>query len=307
MIQTSMFPGMNPFQAGYQAGLGAAMGGANQMGGNPMMGNPMMGGMAGGDPRMMMMMQLQQMEQMVGMMMQMLGGGNMLGSQMGMGGMDPSMMMGGMPGMGGGFPGMGGGFDPTGGMGGGFGGVPNFGGGMPGYGGGMPGYGGGMPGYGGGYGGSPSYGGYPNYGGGNLGNVQMGPPGQGNNAAVSLARRYLGIPSGQLKGVMPNFTAAGGRTNNCADFVCSALQSTGGIQGHFVNVRALEQALQKQGYHQVSPQNAKPGDVWISPTRSHTELVSDRNKTIGSNNNGVPGFQRVSEHGMRPGIIYSRG
>lgn len=237
---------------------------------------------------MMMMMQLQMMEQMLNLMSMMMGGAGM-GDMMGMPG------MGGMPGMPGGMPGMPGGFPGGGGfpMGGG---VPSFGGGFPG--------GGGVPGGGfspGGFGGVP--------GGGVTGPIQGGPPGQGGQASVDYARQFLGRDSYTLKGQMQNFTAAGGKTNNCADFVCSALQSTGRLRGHFVGVRALENALKQQGWRQVPANQAKPGDVWISNSRSHTELVSTPGgrKTIGSNNIRQ-GFQRISERDKDPGsgVFYTK-
>jgi len=262
--------------------------------GNPMMGgmDPLMGGMPGAcgcngaqglNQLNRQMMQLQMMEMMMEMMELMMGGGGFLGNQMGMPGMDP-FGMGGMPGMGGGMPGWGGGGMP--GWGGGGGGIPSFGGG-----------GGGMPGIGGG-GGIPAAPG------------QFGP---GGGASVDLARRFLGQPSYQLKGQLPGFTAAGGRTNNCADFVSSILQNTQGLKGQFVNVRGLESALQKQGWRQVPPNQAKAGDVWINHSRGHVELVSNNGpngmSTIGSNNNGVPGFQRYSERGKGygTGVVYTRG
>lgn len=134
-------------------------------------------------------------------------------------------------------------------------------------------------------------------------------PGRGGSA-VDFARKYVGIPSYQLKGQMPKFTAAGGRTNNCADFVSSTLENTGGLKGHYVGVRNLESNLRQQGYSQVSASQAQPGDVWISNSRSHTELVSAAGggRTIGSNNNGIPGFQRISERNksIGSGVYYHR-
>jgi hypothetical protein len=126
-------------------------------------------------------------------------------------------------------------------------------------------------------------------------------PGSGQ-AAVNLARQFAGQESYRIKGQMPNFTAAGGQTNNCADFVSSALESTGRLQGHHINVGELEQSLLKQGYVQVPANQAKPGDVWISQSRGHTELVSQAGgtSTIGSNNDR-PGHQVISERGKNTG------
>lgn len=126
-------------------------------------------------------------------------------------------------------------------------------------------------------------------------------------AAVDLARKYLGRDSIGLKGDMPHFTAAGGVTNNCVDFVSSALESQGLVKGHHINVKAFEKELQKQGYRQIPAAQAQPGDVWINHSRGHTELVATAGaKTlIGSNGSAR---QKVSEHANNPssGIIYSR-
>ena len=141
--------------------------------------------------------------------------------------------------------------------------------------------------------------------------MPMGPGGNTGSAAVDLGRQFLGQNSIDVRGRLPNFRAAGGQTNNCADFVCSCLQSTGGIQGHFVNVRGLEQALIRQGYHRVPASQAKPGDVWINPSRGHTELVATPGATqlLGSNNDR-PGHQVISQKPNRnpeAGVYYSRG
>lgn len=290
MFQINLnFGGANPLMGGSPAfgPMGPGALGPGAMGANPMMGGCPGCGM---DQRLMMMQQLQIMMQMMEMMMMMMGGGGFMGDMMGMPGMNG---MNGMPGMGGGFPGMGGGFP-----GGGFPGAGFPGGGFPG--GGIP--GGGFPG-----GGFPGGGSIP--GGGVTGPITGGPPGQGGSAAADYARQFLGRDSYTLRGQMNHFTAAGGRTNNCADFVSSALESTGGLRGHFVNVRGLEQALIRQGYRQVPANQAQPGDVWINHSRGHTELVSapGGRRTIGSNNIRQ-GFQRITERDKNPnsGVYYSR-
>lgn len=135
------------------------------------------------------------------------------------------------------------------------------------------------------------------------------PQGEGNQAAVDYARQFLDRDSYTLKGVMDHFTAAGGKTNNCADFVSSALESTGGLKGHYVGVKALEQALIAQGYRRVSGADAQPGDVWMNTSRGHTELVGSQGaKTLIGSNNIRPGFQRISEHPNDPnkGVYYHR-
>ena len=137
----------------------------------------------------------------------------------------------------------------------------------------------------------------PNYGGG------------GGSDAVELGRRFLGENSIDIKGRMPNFTAAGGQTNNCADFVSACLESTGALSGHHVNVSEMERSLVKQGYRRISAAEAKPGDVYITESRSHTELVAAPGATrlIGSNNDR-PGHQVISEKPHNgSGVFYTRG
>ena len=86
----------------------------------------------------------------------------------------------------------------------------------------------------------------------------------------------------------------------------SCLESTGRVQGHHINVEEFEKSLQSQGYQMVSKENAKPGDVWISGSKGHTELVAEAggNRLIGSNNDR-PGHQVISEHvGPTGGYYY---
>lgn len=127
--------------------------------------------------------------------------------------------------------------------------------------------------------------------------------------AVNLARQFNNRLPVDIRGQMPNFQAAGGLTNDCADFVSSALQATGGLDKHQISVKGLEKELQKEKYTQVPADKAQPGDVWISNKRQHTELVSQPGgtKTIGSNNY-EPGHQRVSERdkALGTGVYYHR-
>jgi hypothetical protein len=196
--------------------------------------------------------------------------------------------------------------------GGGGGGVPGGGGAPGGGGGGAPIGGGDAPGGGGGGAPSGGGGGAPIGGGGgrpvnNDNNVPPGeapvgtitPNGTGQDA-VDLARKYLGQNSIDLKGKLPNFTAAGGQTNNCADFVSSVLESTGRLKGHHVGVSNgdLRRALLSQGYRPTSV--GQPGDVWISNSGGHTELSTGNNRTIGSNNDRR-GHQVISERYKKPG------
>ncbi|MGE4202852.1 MAG: peptidoglycan amidohydrolase family protein [Vulcanimicrobiota bacterium] len=179
---------------------------------------------------------------------------------------------------------------------------------------------GGFGGEGPGFGGNPGGGGFgpsegiTNFLGAGPGGPMMSPvnpgmpgaPGSGQ-AAIDLARRYLGRDSIGLRGDMPHFTAAGGVTNNCADFVSSALESQGLLGGHHINVNELEQSLKAQGYRQIPASEAQPGDVWINHSRGHTELVATpgARTLIGSNGSAR---QRVSEHQNNPGsgVYYTR-
>jgi hypothetical protein len=278
-------------------GMGGGMPGMGGMGGfSPMMGNSLGNFMGMQQNPMMQMMQM--MMQMMQMMTMMMGGG----ANPFMGGMMPGMM-GGMPGMDGGMGGMGGGYPGMGGMGGGY---PGMGGGMP-YAGAYAGPGGAGA-YAGGGGAGAYAGAGPN---GAAAGAYTGPMGSGSGAAaVNVGRQFLGQNAIDIKGKMPHFTAAGGQTNNCADFVSSALESQGLIKGHHINVGEMEQALKKQGYRQIPHNQAKAGDVWMNDSRGHTELVqgfqNGRLKLIGSNNDR-PGHQVISENSASGGVVYSRG
>ncbi|MEQ8187614.1 MAG: peptidoglycan amidohydrolase family protein [Candidatus Eremiobacterota bacterium] len=315
MMQQNPMMQMMQMMMGAMQGMGGGpcqemMGGMGMPGmgmpgmGMPGMGMPGMDGMSGFSPMMgnnignflgmqqqnPMMQMMQMMMQMMQMMMMMMGGG----ANPFMGGMMPGMM-GGMPGMGGGMPGMGG-------MGGGF---PGMGGGMPG----MGGMGGGMP-YAGAYAGPNGAGAFAGTGGAGGAGAYTGPMGTGSGAAaVNVGRQFLGQNAIDIKGKMPHFTAAGGQTNNCADFVSSCLESQGLIKGHHINVKEMEQSLIKQGYRQIPLNQAKAGDVWMNSSRGHTELVqgfqNGKLKLIGSNNDR-PGHQVISEGSATSGVVYSR-
>ncbi len=135
------------------------------------------------------------------------------------------------------------------------------------------------------------------------------PSGNSGSDAVELGRKFIGQNSADIKGKLPKFTAAGGQTNNCADFVSSLLESTGKLQGHHVNVKSMEQALIKQGWRRIPASQAKPGDVWMNHSRGHVELVTAAGgtRTIGSNNDR-PGHQVISERNKDPnsGIYYTK-
>ncbi|MCA9518267.1 MAG: peptidoglycan-binding protein [Myxococcales bacterium] len=142
------------------------------------------------------------------------------------------------------------------------------------------------------------------------GETKPGPPGKSSGDPVALARRFCLNPprsSQSMRGVIPNFTAAGGQTNNCADFVSAILESCGRVRGHHINVVEFEGALKAQGWHQVPYAQAKPGDVWINYSRGHTQLVASSGAAtcIGSNNDR-PGHQVINERPGYPAVIYHR-
>ncbi len=163
---------------------------------------------------------------------------------------------------------------------------------------------------------APSGGGQP--GGGNQGGaggpagaapVEQGGATGGADAAAraaDLAKKYVGQPSQSLKGKLPGFTAPGGATNNCAAFVSACLENTGALKkgGGSASVSALRGKLKSAGWKKVPAKQAPKGAVWMTKQGqgSHTELVSTPGgtRTVGSNNNGVKGFQRISERGKNP-------
>lgn len=126
--------------------------------------------------------------------------------------------------------------------------------------------------------------------------------------AVQTARGFIGQRSASLFGRLPFFRAAGGATNNCADFVSSVLRGAGLLRGHYTYVPTLEQGLRQEGYVRVPRHQSRPGDVWISSSRSHTEIVAEPGGRllIGSNNNGR-WFQTITQHApWNAGVYYQR-
>ncbi len=132
-------------------------------------------------------------------------------------------------------------------------------------------------------------------------------PGQ---RTVDYAREFEGMLSQDVKGKMENFTAAGGNTNNCADFVSSALQHTGRLDSHHIRVDELRQDLLDNGWRQIEQGEAQPGDVWMTESNKyggrHTELVTQPGgtHTIGSNNIRE-GQQAITEREKTGGVFYT--
>jgi hypothetical protein len=128
--------------------------------------------------------------------------------------------------------------------------------------------------------------------------------------AAELAKQFEGQTTHDIQG-LDHLEKWIGYDNNCANFVSACLQNTGGLEGHYNVVSGLEDALQQQGYKQVSADQAQPGDVWISSSRGHTELVKEAGNPpvlIGSNNGGDD-IQEVTtdRYSGSGGVYYHRG
>lgn len=124
-------------------------------------------------------------------------------------------------------------------------------------------------------------------------------------AAAAEAKKFVGQDSQSLKGKLKNFEAAGGQTNNCADFVCSLLKNQDPSLPKTNSVAQLKSTLQSRGWKQVPKEQSKAGDVAFANTGSHVQLVSAPGKTIGSNNDR-PGHQVVSERNVGNDTILSK-
>lgn len=118
--------------------------------------------------------------------------------------------------------------------------------------------------------------------------------------AVRLASKQLNRPSADVN--MPNYTHAGGVTNNCADFVSGVLANAGLFKKTYENgwspdagVVNFRNDLENQGWKPVSKSQTQPGDVAIilgnldGQEIQHTELVAAKGATnnIGSNGTSV--------------------
>jgi 3D (Asp-Asp-Asp) domain-containing protein len=128
------------------------------------------------------------------------------------------------------------------------------------------------------------------------------PPASGSDP-VTVARKFVRSPplradSPILKRYLPHYTAAGGATNDCADFVTACLITAGKI-GNLaptasakINVHYLKEYLLASGWHTVPKSRAKPGDVWMCDGVNgiqHVTLVSQSGggEIIGANGSSV--------------------
>lgn len=128
---------------------------------------------------------------------------------------------------------------------------------------------------------------------------------------VAIARRFVKSPplradAPYLKRNLPHYQAAGGQTNDCADFVSSVLMTAGKISFHEINVADMKTALLSHGWHTVPKHQAQPGDVWLclSGGIQHVTLVSGGggSRVIGANGSGT---EHVTEESIGyPGEIW---
>jgi hypothetical protein len=96
---------------------------------------------------------------------------------------------------------------------------------------------------------------------------------------------------------------------NCANFVWGCLKEAGAVspdEEHEVSVVKLDQRLRDQGWTEVSREDARPGDVWItiSGDRRHTELVHSNeggNITLIGSNNPAEGEPQVISYDTESG------
>lgn len=122
-------------------------------------------------------------------------------------------------------------------------------------------------------------------------------------AAVHDVQQHLGQPALSLRGQIPHYTAAGGASRDCADLVSSVLVNHGLLDEVETNVPRLEDALEDFGYHRIDSRASRPGDVWISANRQHTELVATPggDRFIGANGHGT---EYVTYNNYMPGTFY---
>jgi len=113
---------------------------------------------------------------------------------------------------------------------------------------------------------------------------------------VAIARKFVKSPplaanSPYLLKHLPHYEAAGGPTNDCADFVSSVLMTAGKISFHENLVVNMRDKLHHHGWHNVKKHQAQPGDVWLCASGGieHVALVSKGGgaEVIGANGSGT--------------------
>lgn len=108
------------------------------------------------------------------------------------------------------------------------------------------------------------------------------PPAPSGSDPVAIARHFLGMPSWDarlvegIKGPGWHYSAVGGHTNNCAEFVTSVQRMAGRMSFQEINVGNLIRELPNHGWRQISKEHSKAGDIWACNTGgiSHTVIVS---------------------------------
>ncbi len=152
--------------------------------------------------------------------------------------------------------------------------------------------------------GAPTHGGTPAPGGGGGGGQHNPDPPPSGGDPVAIARHFVKNPplradSPELKRGLPHYTAAGGATNDCADFVSSVLMTAGRISTHEINVGVMKTYLESNGWKETTKAKAQPGDVWLCNGGgiSHVTLVSASggSRIIGANGSSV---EYITEEGI---------
>lgn len=139
---------------------------------------------------------------------------------------------------------------------------------------------------------------------GSVGGVGGTPAGNGSNA-YEVARQYLGQNASSLKVNRNDDLPMDANVPNnvcCANFVSGVLTEAGQLPAgqHTNSVAQLNSTLRGNGWTQVSPSEARPGDVVIIQGGgvSHTEIYAGNGRMIGSNNVNSDGSQRISENNL---------
>lgn len=127
------------------------------------------------------------------------------------------------------------------------------------------------------------------------------PAGNGTGAnAAAIAESFVGQNASELKGSgalpmddsIPNDVC-------CANFISAVLIKNGQLDPseHTSWVPQLDQTLRNKGWREVSPAEAKPGDVVLMNNNGHVEMVvknaNGEFQLVGSNNSNPDGSQRI--------------
>lgn len=132
-----------------------------------------------------------------------------------------------------------------------------------------------------------------------------GTPGGGTSNVYDVARQYLGRNASELKGDKTDDLPMNANVPSnvcCANFVSGVLIEAGVMPDNLRtdSVAQLNSNLRGEGWTQVDPGDAKPGDVVIIQGGgvSHTEIYAGNGRMIGSNNVNADGSQKISENNL---------